>query len=111
MYFNASILWPNGSAVRALFDTEHFQSYYRAPLKKEFEAWAMKQKDGTPYTRGDTKFRQFFMNIAHPHYQQWWIESAVNGVNYTEADGIYIDAFWIPALLRKQNDLTAGESG
>lgn len=110
MYFNASILWPNGSSVRALFDTEEEHNYYRAPLKQEFEEWAMKRKDGSPYTRGDTRFKQFFMNISHPEYQQWWIESAVNGVNYTDADGIYIDAFWIPTFLMKYNDLTEDDS-
>ncbi|CAA6676266.1 MULTISPECIES: putative glycoside hydrolase [unclassified Lentimonas] len=110
MYLNGSILWPNGSAVRALFDTENERNYYRAPIKKEYEAWAIKQKDGTPYTRGTPRFKQFFMNIAHPEYQQWWVDTAVNGVNYTEADGIYIDAFWIPTFLMKYNDLTEDDS-
>lgn len=110
MYFNASILWPNGSYVRALFDTEHIDSYYRAPLKKQFEAWTMKNKEGTPYTRGDNRFRQFFMNISHPEYQKWWVDSAVAGIQYTEADGIYIDAFWIPTFLMKHNNLSPEDS-
>jgi hypothetical protein len=34
----------------------------------------------------------------------------VNGVNDTQADGIFIDAFWIPTFLMKYNNLTDEDS-
>lgn len=108
MYFNASILWPNTTYVRDLFDLSEISNPYRAPLKSEYAKFSLLKK-GAPYYKGTEKFRWFFVNIADPDYQEWWVKSAATGIDFTDSDGIFIDAFWIPGYLMKENDLTVDD--
>jgi hypothetical protein len=105
MYFNASILWPNTTYVRELFDLTETDNPYQASLKTEYADFSL-LKNNEPYFKGTENSHYFFVNIANPNYQKWWIDSATKGINFTGADGIFIDAFWIPGYLMKSNNLT-----
>ena len=80
-YFNAAYAWPFTS-YNENFTRDKIENY---PELKAF--LIVNQESGELEHRNNV----FFFDVLNPDFREWWVESVVDGVEVSGADGVFID--------------------
>ena len=91
-YFNSAYAWPFTSYNKN-FTREHIEQH---PELKKFLIIDPKTKELAH--RNNT----FFFDVLNPDFRDWWVNTVVKGVEFSGADGAFIDQMHGFSWLRKE---------
>jgi hypothetical protein len=91
-YFNAAYAWPFTSYNKN-FTREHIEQH---PELKKFLIIDPKTKELAH--RRNT----FFFDVLNPEFRDWWVNTVIKGVEFSGADGAFIDQMHGFSWLRKE---------
>ncbi|MBP0904938.1 putative glycoside hydrolase [Mariniflexile gromovii] len=80
-YFNSAYAWP-------------FTSYNENFTRNKIDAYPeLKKFLIVNETTGELEHRNniFFFDVLNPDFRDWWVKAVVAGVNFSGADGVFID--------------------
>lgn len=107
--------------MKALY---YFNSAYAYPFTSYTENFTPAKIDNYPELKaflivnqesGELENRNnvYYFDVLNPDFRKWWVESVVNGVEVSGADGVFIDQMhgfvWLRPSLRTEVEIAQGE--